>query len=96
MLSHPFILIAKPNTISLLEKWGLTYRFDFWNFEYDSIIDHNQRMDAIQSFTKKVMNMSIKELKEFHNDYYQFTQPNYNIMLNDMYIKSVKNINDKL
>lgn len=96
MLSHPFILIAKPNTISLLEKWGLTYRFDFWNYEYDSIVDHNERMAAIQNFTKKVMSMNIKELKEFHNDYYQFTQPNYNIMLNDMYIKSVKNINEKL
>lgn len=96
MLSHPFILISKPNTISLLEKWGLKYRYDFWNYEYDSIVDHNERMIAIQNFTKKVMGMSIKELKEFHNDYNQFTQSNYNIMLNDMYVKSVKQIHEKL
>ena len=37
MLSHPFILIAKPNTIKILENMGLQYRFDFWNYEYDSI-----------------------------------------------------------
>jgi len=96
MLSHPFILIAKPNTISLLESWGLEYRFDFWNFEYDSILDHNERMNSIQTFTKKVMNMGIKELKEFNNDYYYKTQKNYSIMLNDIYIKSVKLIHDKL
>jgi hypothetical protein len=96
MLSHPFILISKPNTISLLENWGLKYKFDFWNFEYDSILDHNERMSAIQQFTKKVMQMSIKELKEFHNDYNQFTQSNYNTMLNDMYIKSVRQIHEKI
>ena len=96
MLSHPFILISKPNTISLLEKWGLNYRFDFWNFEYDSIIEHEERMNAIEDFTKRVMNMSIPELKEFQNDYFHFTKNNYNIMLNDMYIKSVKLINEKI
>jgi len=96
MLSHPFILLAKPNTISLLESWGLNYRFDFWNFEYDSILDHNDRMSAIENFTKKVMSMSIIELKEFNNDYNNFTKKNYDVMLNDMYIKSVKLISDKL
>jgi hypothetical protein len=96
MLSHPFILIAKPNTISLLESWGLQYKFDFWNFEYDSILDHNERMSGIKLFAKKVMDMNIKELKEFSNDYYYKTQNNYNIMLNDVYIKSVKKIYEKL
>jgi|694.fasta_scaffold132874_2 hypothetical protein len=96
MLSHPFILISKPNTISLLEKFGLSYRFDFWNFDYDSIVEHEDRMDSIKSFTKKVMNMSIPELKEFQNDYHHFTKNNYNIMLNDVYIKSVKLINEKI
>ena len=53
-------------------------------------------MDSIKSFTKKVMNMSIPELKEFQNDYHHFTKNNYNIMLNDVYIKSVKLINEKI
>jgi hypothetical protein len=96
MLSHPFILIAKPNTISTLEKYGLKYRFDFWDYSYDSIENHNDRMDGIKKFTNKVMSMNINELKEFNNDYYNFSKDNYNIMLNDFYIKSIQNIWDKL
>jgi hypothetical protein len=96
MLSHPFILIAKPNTISLLEQRGLKYRYDFWNYEYDSIQNAEDRLSAIQDFTKKVMNMSHIELKEFSNDYYHFSKNNYNVMLNDVYIKSVKDIWNKL
>lgn len=96
MLSHPFILIAKPNTISLLEQRGLKYRYDFWNYEYDSIQNADDRLSAIQDFTKKVMNMSHIELKEFSNDYYHFSKNNYNVMLNDVYIKSVKDIWNKL
>jgi len=95
MLSHPFILIAKPNTISLLEKWGLNYRFDFWNYEYDSIENADERFESIKEFSKKVMNMSQIELKEFNNDYYHFSKNNYNIMLNEMYVKSLQNIWNK-
>lgn len=95
MLSHPFILIAKPNTIKILENMGLQYRFDFWNYEYDSIENADDRLKSIEEFTKKVMNMNHMELKEFNNDYYHFSKNNYNIMLNDIYIKSVKNIWNK-
>ena len=63
---------------------------------FRSIIEHEERMNAIEDFTKRVMNMSIPELKEFQNDYFHFTKNNYNIMLNDMYIKSVKLINEKI
>lgn len=96
MLSHPFILIAKPNTIKLLEDRGLKYRYDFWNYEYDSILNADERLSSIEEFTKKVMNMSHIELKQFSTDYYYFTKNNYNIMLNDVYIKSVKDIWNKL
>lgn len=96
MLSHPFITVSKPNTISSLEKFGLKYRFDFWDYAYDSITNHEERMLAIQQFTHKVMNMSITELKEFNTEYYNFSKDNYDIMLNDFYIKSVKNIAEKL
>jgi hypothetical protein len=95
-LAHPFILIAKPNTIKLLEDRGLNYKFDFWNFEYDSIQNHEERMDAIKKFTSKVMEMSIVELKDFNNEYYHFAKQNYNKLINDVYIKSVNDIWNKL
>jgi len=95
MLSHPFILIAKQNTIKLLEDRGLKYRYDFWNYDYDSIEDAEDRLRQIESFTKKVMNMNISELKEFNKDYSQFSKTNYNVMLNDVYIKSINDIWNK-
>jgi hypothetical protein len=95
MLSHPFILIAKQNTIKLLEDRGLKYRYDFWNYDYDSIEDAEDRLRQIESFTKKIMNMNISELKEFNKDYSQFSKTNYNVMLNDVYIKSINDIWNK-
>ena len=62
VLGHPFILLSKPNTIKLLKERGVDYEYDFWKFDYDVIEDNEDRMIAIQEFTHKVMNMSIKEL----------------------------------
>jgi hypothetical protein len=96
MLSHPFILIAKQNTIKLLEDRGLKYRYDFWNYDYDSIEDAEDRLRQVENFTKKIMNMTTSELKEFNKDYSQFSKTNYDIMLNDVYIKSINDIWNKL
>jgi hypothetical protein len=96
LLSHPFIMIAKPNTIKILEEKGLNYRFDFWNFDYDSIENHEERMNSIKNFTSKVMSMTIEELKDFNNEYYHFAKNNYNTLINDVYIKSVNDIWNKL
>jgi hypothetical protein len=95
MLSHPFILLAKPNTIKLLEERGLNYRFDFWNYSYDSIEDAEERMNEIKKFTLNVMNMSQIELKEFNKDYFHFSKGNYNTLLKDVYIKSLNDIWNK-
>jgi hypothetical protein len=95
MLSHPFILLAKPNTIKLLEEKGLNYRFDFWNYSYDSIEDAEERMNEIKKFTLNVMNMSQIELKEFNRDYFHFSKGNHNTLLKDVYIKSLNDIWNK-
>ena len=36
--------------------------------------------------------MNSSELKEFNKDYGQFSKTNYDIMLNDVYIKSINDI----
>jgi hypothetical protein len=95
MLSQPFILIAKPNTIKLLEERGLNYKFDFWNYSYDTISTAEERMDEIKKFTLNVMKMSKNELKEFNRDYFHFSKGNYNILLKDVYIKSINDIWNK-
>ena len=96
MLGQPFILLSKPNTISLLKERGIEYEYDFWKFDYDAIEDNEDRMIAIQQFTHKVMNMSIKELSEFNNDYYEWSKGNYKNFIDGIYKNPINNIWNKL
>lgn len=96
LLGHPFILLSKPNTISLLKERGIEYEYDFWKFDYDSIENNDDRMSAIQEFTKKVMNMSIKELSEFNTDYYQRFKKNNKRFIEGIYKTPINNIWNKL
>jgi hypothetical protein len=96
LLGHPFILISKPNTIKMLEEKGVNYSYDFWNFEYDSIENHNDRMIEIQKFTTKVMQMNMKELSEFNKDYYHFSKSNYKNFIEGVYKTPIHNIWNKL
>lgn len=96
VLGHPFILLSKPNTIKLLKERGVDYEYDFWKFDYDIIEDNEDRMIAIQEFTHKVMNMSIKELSEFNNDYYQNHKKNHKNFIEGVYKKPINDIWNKL
>jgi hypothetical protein len=96
LLGHPFILLSKPNTIKSLKERGVDYEYDFWKFDYDTIEDNEDRMIAIQEFTHKVMNMSIKELSEFNNDYYQKHKKNHKNFIEGVYIKPINDIWNKL
>ena len=96
LLGHPFILLSKPNTISILKEKGIEYEYDFWKFDYDSIENNDDRMNAIQEFTNKVMKMSIKELSEFNNDYYHKCKKNYKNFIEGIYKTPINNIWKKL
>lgn len=94
LMGHPFIIISKPNTISILENMGLKYRYDFWNHSYDDIENDFERMEGIKQFTKKVMSLSKRELKEFREDYNSYTKDNFDI-LNEIYRNSIVKIYEK-
>lgn len=95
LMGHPFILLSKPNTISTLESMGLKYNFDFWKYDYDSILDDDMRMASILDFTNNVMKLSKKELKEFKKDYNHNTAGNFNKMVKEIYPESILNIYNK-
>jgi hypothetical protein len=94
LMGHPFIMISKPNTISALENMGLKYRYDFWNHSYDAIENDFERMEGIKQFTKKVMSLSKRELKEFREDYNSYTKDNFDI-LNEIDRNSIIKIYEK-
>lgn len=95
LMGHPFILLSKPNTISTLESMGLKYNFDFWKYEYDSILDDSERMKSILEFTDSVMKLSKKELKQFKTEYNHYTAGNFNQMVKEIYPQSILNIYNK-
>jgi hypothetical protein len=94
LMGHPFIMISKPNTISMLEDMGLKYQYDFWNHSYNNIENDFERMDAVKEFTKKVMSLSKRELKEFREDYNNYTKDNFDV-LNEIYRNSIVKIYEK-
>lgn len=94
LMGHPFIMISKPNTISMLEDMGLKYRYDFWNHSYNDIENDFERMEGVKNFTKKVMSLSKRELKEFREDYNSYSKDNFDI-LNEIYRNSIIKIYEK-
>jgi hypothetical protein len=92
LMGHPFIMISKPNTISILEDMGLKYRYDFWNHSYNDIENDFERMEGVKDFTKKVMSLSKRELKQFKEDYNNYSKDNFNILTNEIYPNSIKKI----
>ena len=96
LMSHPFILLSKPNTISILESMGLKYNYDIWKHDYDSIEDDMERMKAIKNFTHNIMKLSKKELREFKINYNNFTSKNLDCLAKDIYPQSIINIYNKI
>lgn len=95
LMGHPFILLSKPNTISTLESMGLKYNFDFWKYEYDSILNDEKRMISVLTFTDQVMKMSKKELRQFKVEYNRYTAGNFNQMVKEIYPQSILKIYNK-
>jgi archaellum component FlaC len=85
-------MISKVNTISMLENMGLKYRYDFWNHSYNDIENDLERMNGVKNFTKKVMSLSKRELKQFKEDYNNYSKDNFNILTNEIYPNSIKKI----
>ena len=73
----------------------LKYNFDFWKYEYDSILNDESRMASILSFTDTIMKLSKKELKQFKTEYNHYTAGNFNQMVKEIYPQSILNIYNK-
>jgi hypothetical protein len=73
---QPFIMIGPPHSLQTLRDYGFKTFSDFWDESYDTIEDHELRMEAILEVISKISSMtdsqkielsySIKEIVE-HN-----------------------------
>jgi hypothetical protein len=59
---RPFILVSSPHSLSYLKKYGFKTFSDFWNEDYDSILDHSQRLDAILKIINQLGSLSQFEI----------------------------------
>jgi hypothetical protein len=59
---HPFIIWGNPHTLKRLRELGFETFPEFFNEQYDEIIDSNERLDCILKSIENLCNKSIDEL----------------------------------
>ena len=75
---HPFILIARPGTLSLFKSMGYRSFSPYINESYDDIQDDMERMTAILAEIKRLDELSEDELFEFIDNVSPILEYNFN------------------
>jgi hypothetical protein len=52
---RPFLLLAPPGTLKLLQQLGIKTFSDFWDESYDDIQDHTQRFDRVMQIAVDIL-----------------------------------------
>jgi hypothetical protein len=60
---RPFVLVSTPGGLKHLQKLGFKTFNDFWDEEYDNIIDPTQRIKALADIIEDISNRSLSELQ---------------------------------
>ncbi len=68
---HPFIVWGNPKTLESLKKLGFETFPEFFNEEYDNIIDNDKRLKCIMDSVNKLCDKSLSEI----HDLYQKVKP---------------------
>lgn len=75
---RPFMLAAAPGNLAYLKSYGFQ-TFDRWIDEsYDTIADHDQRLQAIVDQTQRLCAMSDLELRQMHQEMQPVLEHNFN------------------
>ena len=75
---RPFILVAAPNNLAYLKKYGFQ-TFDRWIDEsYDNEVDPQLRLEKITIEIEKLCNLSPTDLKKMHEEMREILEFNFN------------------
>ena len=55
---HPFVIVGRPHTLKKLQQLGFKTFSDFWDESYDTIEDNSDRMVAVYSVIKKLIQLN--------------------------------------
>lgn len=65
---RPFILVSSPNALTYLKSYGFKTFDKFWSEKYDSITDHNARLDEILKVVDYIGSLSKDQMINMLNE----------------------------
>jgi hypothetical protein len=80
---RPFVIVGSVGSLSNLKTLGFKTFSDFWNEEYDNILDPSDRIMAIFDIIQFVCNMSVTELQTLCVEMEDVLNYNFNYYVND-------------
>lgn len=81
-MQHPFILVTAPNSLKFLSDLGYKSFSPYINEEYDTILDHGDRMVAIVKEINRLCQLSESEFLKIKTEIDKIAEFNYNILKN--------------
>lgn len=64
LVKRPFILLAPPNTLKFLHQLGFKTFNKWWDESYDSITDHNERLEQVYKIIEELVEKPAEELQQ--------------------------------
>jgi len=62
---RPFLLLAPPGTLKLLQQLGIKTFSEFWDESYDAIQDHTQRFQCVMDIALKIQSTESPDIESF-------------------------------
>lgn len=80
---RPFVIVGSVGSLSNLKTLGFKTFSNFWNEDYDNILDPSDRIIAIFDIIQSVCNMSVTELQTLCVEMSDVLNYNFNYYVND-------------
>jgi hypothetical protein len=74
---RPFVLVSSPKSLEYLHKLGFKTFDKYWKECYDSIENHDQRMDKILDIINYINSLSIEQCRDMYKDMLPIIQHNF-------------------
>jgi hypothetical protein len=86
---RPFVIVGSVGSLSNLKTLGFKTFSDFWNEDYDNILDPSDRIMAIFDIVQSVCNMSVDDLQSLCTKMEDVLNYNFNYYVNEFKISQL-------
>lgn len=80
----PFLLLAGPNNLAYLKRYGFKTFSDYWSEDYDSLTNNVDRFAAVMEILEKLCNTPYHELVSMKRDMQHILDHNFNTFFKTM------------